>query len=141
MKGICPLLGGLIMYFAGGWCLWTDWDVATGNSYTTWKMPFPPHWQIGGVFMIAFVSAVVGVVAIIYGGTRGPRSSARRPSPAAPPPWSPRPTTASPAPRTSGASPGGGDPPEPPAALRARAVVLRRHTGHSPGTRPGSLGR
>jgi hypothetical protein len=35
----------------------------------------------------------------------------------------------------------GGDPPEPPAALRARAVVLRRHTGRSPGTRPGSLGR
>jgi hypothetical protein len=25
----------------------------------------------------------------------------------------------------------GGDPPEPPGALRARAVVLRRHTGHS----------
>ena len=35
----------------------------------------------------------------------------------------------------------GGDPPEPPAALRARAAVPRRHTGHSPGTRPGSLGR
>jgi len=29
----------------------------------------------------------------------------------------------------------GGDPPEPPAALRARVVVLRRHTGHSPGPR------
>jgi DNA-binding MarR family transcriptional regulator len=27
----------------------------------------------------------------------------------------------------------GGDPPEPPAALRARAVVLRRLTSHSPG--------
>ena len=27
----------------------------------------------------------------------------------------------------------GGDPPEPPAALRTRAVVLRRHTGRSPG--------
>ena len=27
----------------------------------------------------------------------------------------------------------GGDPPEPPAALRARAAVLRRHTGRSPG--------
>src|SRR5450631_4314859 len=37
--------------------------------------------------------------------------------------------------------PGGGDPPEPPAALRARAVVLRRDTGRSPGRRPGSLGR
>ena len=36
---------------------------------------------------------------------------------------------------------GGTTPLEPPAALRARAAVLRRHTGHSPGTRPGSLGR
>ena len=35
----------------------------------------------------------------------------------------------------------GDDPPEPPAALRARAVVPRRDTGRSPGTGPGSLGR
>ena len=28
MRGILPVLGGLIMYFAGGWSLWADWDVA-----------------------------------------------------------------------------------------------------------------
>jgi len=32
------------------------------------------------------------------------------------------------------------DPLEPPAALRARAVVLRRHTGRSPGRWPGLAG-
>ena len=65
MRGILPVLGGLILYFAGGWSLWTAWDVATDDSYTSWKMPFPPYWQIGGVFMIAFASAVIGVVAMI----------------------------------------------------------------------------
>ena len=39
------------------------------------------------------------------------------------------------------AEPGGTTPRNPPHALRARAVVLRRHTGRSPGTTPGSLGR
>jgi amino acid transporter len=66
MRGILPVLGGLIMYFAGGWSLWLDWDVATGTSYTTWTMPFWPHWQIGGTFIIAFVSALVGLLVAIY---------------------------------------------------------------------------
>jgi amino acid transporter len=65
MRGILPLLGGLIMYFAGGWSLWEDWDVATGNSYTSWTMPLV-HWQIGGVFVIAFVSALAGLLVGIY---------------------------------------------------------------------------
>ena len=43
-----------------------DWDVATQNSYTSWTMPFWPHWQLGGVFVIAFVSALAGLVAGIY---------------------------------------------------------------------------
>ena len=66
MQGILPALGGLIMYFAGGWSLWADWDVASDNSYTSWLMPFWPHWYIGGVFMIAFVSALVGLIAGIW---------------------------------------------------------------------------
>jgi amino acid transporter len=66
MQGILPALGGLIMYFAGGWSLWADWDVASDNSYTSWLMPFWPHWYIGGVFMIAFVSALAGLIAGIW---------------------------------------------------------------------------
>jgi amino acid transporter len=72
MRGILPTLGGLILYFAGGWSLWSDWDVATGNSYTNWKMPFPPDWRIGGVFMIAFFSALAGVVVFIYARITAP---------------------------------------------------------------------
>jgi amino acid transporter len=66
MRGILPGLGGLILYFAGGWSLWQDWDVATENSYTTFKMPFYPHWQVGGVFVIAFLSALAGVIFFVY---------------------------------------------------------------------------
>jgi amino acid transporter len=66
MQGIFPVLGGLILYFAGAWSLWADWDVASNNSYTSWLMPFWPHWYIGGVFVIAFFSALAGLVAGIY---------------------------------------------------------------------------
>jgi amino acid transporter len=66
MRGILPFLGGLIMYLAGGWSLWADWDVASENSYTSWLMPFWPHWYIGGSFVILFLSALVGLIAAIY---------------------------------------------------------------------------
>jgi len=66
MQGILPVLGGLILYFAGGWSLWADWDYAANNSYTSWLMPFWPHWYIGGAFLIAFFSALVGLVAAIW---------------------------------------------------------------------------
>jgi amino acid transporter len=66
MRGILPVLGGLMMYFAGGWSLWLDWDVATQNSYTSWLMPVWPHWYVGGVFVIFFLSALVGLIAGIW---------------------------------------------------------------------------
>jgi amino acid transporter len=66
MQGILPLVGGLILYFAGGWSLWEDYDVGTGTSYTTFTMPFYPHWHMGGVFVIAFLSAVAGVIFFVY---------------------------------------------------------------------------
>jgi hypothetical protein len=31
-----------------------------------WLMPFWPHWYIGGVFVIAFVSALIGLIAGIW---------------------------------------------------------------------------
>jgi len=65
MKGIVPLLGGVMLYVAMAWSLWQDWDVASGNSYTSWLMPFWPHWYIGGVFLVFFVSALLGVVLML----------------------------------------------------------------------------
>jgi amino acid transporter len=67
MKGVIPALGGVILYFAMGWCLWQDWnyDNVQAQSYTHWHLPFPPHSDVGGVFLIAVTSAAVGVLAML----------------------------------------------------------------------------
>jgi amino acid transporter len=65
MRGILPGLGGLILYFAGGWSLWQDYDVATGNSYTLFTVP-GLHWQVGGVFVIAVLSALGGLIWFVW---------------------------------------------------------------------------
>ena len=58
-EGNPPLLGGLMLYFAMGWSLWEDWNYNNiqAQSYTSWHLPFPPHSDVGGVFLIAVVSA------------------------------------------------------------------------------------
>jgi amino acid transporter len=65
MQGILPLIGGLILWFLGGWSLWLDYDVATGNSYTMYTVP-GIHWQVGGVFVIVFLTSLVGFVFWAY---------------------------------------------------------------------------
>jgi len=65
MRGIIPLAGGLILWVLGGFSLWQDYDVATENSYTMFTVP-GLHWQIGGVFVIAFISALIGLLFFIY---------------------------------------------------------------------------
>ncbi len=63
MRGILPGLGGLIMWAAGFYSLQSDW--VASNSYTTWTVP-GLHWQIGGVFIIAFLSALAGVLGFVF---------------------------------------------------------------------------
>ncbi len=71
MQGILPVVGGLMLYFILGWSLYFYWQPV--NSYTTWSMPFPPHWQIGGVFLIDVVSVLIGIVLMfIYASLRPP---------------------------------------------------------------------
>ena len=65
MQGILPGLGGVILFFLGGWSLWENYDVATENDYTTWTMPVT-HWQMGGVFVIYVFTALVGVAFYLY---------------------------------------------------------------------------
>src|SRR5690242_13002798 len=71
MQGIIPSLGGLILFFLGGWSVWLDYDVATANDYTMWTVP-GIHWQIGGAFVIAAVAGLVGVAAYFYCKARNP---------------------------------------------------------------------
>jgi amino acid transporter len=63
MRGILPGLGCLIMYAAGIYSLQSDW-VAT-NSYTYWTVP-GLRWEVGGIFLIALGSALVGVLAFVF---------------------------------------------------------------------------
>ena len=65
MQGILPGTGALILFFLGGWSVWLDNDVATANDYTMWTVP-GIHWQIGGAFVIAVLSAIVGVIGYLY---------------------------------------------------------------------------
>jgi amino acid transporter len=67
MKGVFPLLGGLMLYFAMFWSIWADWnyDNVQAQSFTNWHLPFPPHSDVGGVFLIALVSALIGVAAML----------------------------------------------------------------------------
>jgi amino acid transporter len=63
MRGILPGLGGLIMYAAGFYSLRSDWIAS--NGYTKWTVPVL-HWQIGGIFIIAALAAVAGVIGFVF---------------------------------------------------------------------------
>jgi amino acid transporter len=65
MQGILPVTGALILFFLGGWTVWLDYDVNTLYSYTMWTVP-GLHWQVGGAFVIAFLSVVAGLIFFVY---------------------------------------------------------------------------
>jgi amino acid transporter len=70
-RGILPLLGGIILWLCIIFNLWYYWKPV--NSYTTWTMPFPPHWHMGGVFLIDVVTIIVGIVLmVLYARIRPP---------------------------------------------------------------------
>jgi amino acid transporter len=71
MQGILPVAGGTILFFLGGWSLWLDYDVATQNDYTMWTVP-GIHWQIGGAFVIAVATGLVGLLCYWYCRLRDP---------------------------------------------------------------------
>jgi amino acid transporter len=64
VRGIIPLGGGLILWALGGFSMWQDFDVATDNSYTMFTVP-GLGWQIGGVFVIVFLAALIGLIIFI----------------------------------------------------------------------------
>jgi amino acid transporter len=63
LRGILPGLGGLLMYAAGFYSLQSDW--VAYNSYTTWLVP-GLHWRIGGIFIIAALAALAGVLSFFF---------------------------------------------------------------------------
>jgi len=60
LKGILPCAGGIMLFGALIASVYYDWNSNFG--YTYWTMPFPPHWAIGGIWLIAVGTALLGVV-------------------------------------------------------------------------------
>ncbi len=59
MRGVLPLLGWAIMWAIGGYSFVLDWG--PGSSITSWTVP-GVHWHVGGAFVLAFGSVVLGFV-------------------------------------------------------------------------------
>jgi len=63
LRGILPLLGGLMLWFCMVWFIWYNW-ITPSNSYTTWTFP-GTHKVIGGVIILIVASVVLGVVLML----------------------------------------------------------------------------
>ena len=59
LRGILPLVGWLMLWFAMFWAFWYYWKPV--NSYTSWTMPVT-HWHMGGVFVLDFGAVLLGIV-------------------------------------------------------------------------------
>jgi amino acid transporter len=71
MRGILPIIGGLMLWGAMVWSFYHYWNPV--NSYTTWTMPFPPHYHVGGVFLIDIGALILGIVLMFaYEAARPP---------------------------------------------------------------------
>ena len=63
LRGVLPLLGGLMLWFVMVWFIWYNW-VTPSNSYTTWTIP-GTHKVLGGVFVLIVLSFLLGVVLLV----------------------------------------------------------------------------
>jgi amino acid transporter len=59
LRGVLPGLSGVMLFAILGWSLWFYHD--PNNSYTTWHLPFWPHWTLGGVLSIGIITALAGL--------------------------------------------------------------------------------
>jgi amino acid transporter len=60
MRGLIPLLGGLMLFAGLILTVVQDWKAV--NSYVVWTMPFSPHWEIGWAFLLGVGVVLVGVI-------------------------------------------------------------------------------
>ena len=66
MRGVIPTVGGLLLLAAFLQAAHDYWLIGpNADSTTSWTMPFPPHWAIGGIFLTGIGALVLGVVLMI----------------------------------------------------------------------------
>lgn len=65
-RGVIPFLGGLILLGAFLQSAHDYWQVGpNADSTTSWKLPFAPHWAIGGIFLTGIGALVLGLVLMV----------------------------------------------------------------------------
>jgi amino acid transporter len=65
MRGIVPAFGGIVLFLIIGWSFWYYWSATRSGSYTSFTLPFPPHQQVSGVFLIDILTIVLGIVLML----------------------------------------------------------------------------
>jgi amino acid transporter len=70
LKGLLPFLGGLILLGAFIRSVYDDWNPETG--YTSWSLSFPPHWQVGGIFVLGIGAMLIGVILMYLWRAKAP---------------------------------------------------------------------
>jgi amino acid transporter len=69
LRGVLPLLGGIILWFCMFWFIWYNW-VTPSNSFTTWTVP-GTHRVVGGVLILIVAAVILGVVLmLVYSALR-----------------------------------------------------------------------
>jgi amino acid transporter len=63
LRGVLPGLSGVMLFGILGWSVHYYSD--PGQSYTTWLIPFYPHWRVGGVLSIVILAVVIGLASMV----------------------------------------------------------------------------
>jgi amino acid transporter len=66
MQGILPVLGGVMLWFLGGWSLYLDYNMNSPYEASYTQFHVPGLGQVGGVFVIVLLSWVAGLLLFIY---------------------------------------------------------------------------
>lgn len=59
VRGVAPVLGGAVLLGAVVVTTVASWGADSGE--TSWTLPFAPHWQVGGVFLLGVGSLLLGL--------------------------------------------------------------------------------
>jgi amino acid transporter len=59
LRGVLPGLSGVLLFGILGWSVHYYSDPE--QSYTTWRIPFYPHWRVGGVPSIVILAVALGL--------------------------------------------------------------------------------
>ena len=63
VKGVLPGFGAIVLFIFFFYGAFEYWHVSYG--YSSWRLPFSPHWAIGGTFLTGIGALVLGVILML----------------------------------------------------------------------------